>query len=292
MKKIIYPILAILCFSACGNQASDNTKGSGSSTELMATQVDLVTLNGYTFKQADTMVNTFLRESHSAEKQTSIWFSKTYIDSLDAILPGEGADGIRIYFAREGEKNALIIVSTRQSKAATKTSFANHKDYFEHKSKFFQPGNNTHITGTIENGVPEARLHAGIDKDCSNLPCNSLGNTIPCKQGHKWVNQFRQDTVTTKSIWYPIELVHSWKKELDRAVANGLKGDGIRIYFAKNDKNKSMLVFTTTRENKMKRTDFYDCSSNITQKDGDGNNGFVADNGEECPNNCNDVTWP
>lgn len=292
MKKSIYSILLFLIFSACGNQASNNANSSDTSNGLMPAHADLVTLNGYTFAEAETMVKQFLNESHSAEKQTSIWFSKNYIDSLDVILPKEGADGFRIYFARKGERNALVIVSTRQSKAASKNSVANHKDYFDHKSSFFQPGNNPNTIGISENGVPEARLHAAIDKDCSNLPCNNSGNTISCEQGHKWVSQFRPDTVTTKNIWYPIELLHSWKQELDKAVLNGLKGDGIRIYFAKNDKNNSLLVFTTTRENKKKRTDFYDCATNMAQKDGGGNNGFVTDNGEECPNNCNGITWP
>lgn len=286
MKKSIYSILLLLVFSACGNQSSN--KAVGSSNETMAARADSVTLNGYTFAEADEMARSFLKNGFSTEKQTSLWFSKNYIDSLETILSLEGADGIRMYFARNGKKNALVIVSTIQSENTTPT----HIDNFDHKSNFFQPGNNPHTLGLSENGVPEARLHAAKSTDCSSLPCNSSGNTISCEQGHRWVSQFNGGPITTSSIWYPIELLHSWKQELDKAVTKGLKGDGIRIYFARNDKNRNILVFTTTRENKKKRTDFYDCNSGMANKDGDGNNGFVADNGEECPNNCNDITWP
>lgn len=298
MKKLI-PISLIslivstlVIMTSCGNQSSNEKSTVAVKDGFIAARVDSVSLNGYTFAEAEILVRNFLKNGFSAEKQTSIWFSKTYIDTLDSVLTREGADGIRIYFARKDKKNELVIVSTMKSKNLhPRDSTPTHRDNFVHKSNFFQPGNNSHILGLSENGVPEARLHAAAGNDCANLPCNSSGHAISCEQGHRWVNQFKQEPFTTSSIWYSIELLHSWKQELGRAVVNGLKGDGIRIYFAKNDKNKNVLVFTTTRENNKKRTDFYDCASDITRQTSPGGNGFVADNGEECPNNCNDVTW-
>ena len=298
MKNITNITLILLIIASCGSPSSGDKEKSAAEIGPMAAVVDSVTLNGYTFAQAETMVRTFLREGYSTEKQTSIWFTKRYIDSLDNILSLEGADGFRIYFAKKGGKNTIIMVSTKQSNNLhPRDSIPTHKDYFGHKSTFLQPGNNPDILGISENGVPEARLYSPSESDCTNLPCNKLINTISCVEGRKWVNQFSQGgPITTTSLWYPKKLIEAWKKELDAVVPNNIDGagDGIRIYFAKNDLNRNVFVMTTTRiKNGQKGTDYYECyAKNLTEAIPDKTKKRdISDNGEECPNNCNDLTW-
>ena len=291
MKNFTYATLILLIIASCGRPApSDNDKTSAEKRN-MAAPADSVTLNGYTFAEAEIMVRSFLREGYSSEKQTSIWFSKTYIDNLYKILDFEVADGFRIYFAKKSGKNTIIIVSTKKSENIhPATSMPTHKDYFEHKSSFLQPGNNSEILGTRENGVPEALMYSAAGSDCTSVPCNTSVNTISCQDGHRWINQFNQGLKTTTSLWYPIELLKYWKLELDSAIANKAEGDGIRIYFAKKDNGSNIFVMTPTRiKNGKKRTDYYECySKSLNTKF---NEKRVADNGEECPNNCNDLTW-
>lgn len=292
MKNFTHITLILLIIASCGSPAPGDKNKSAAENESMAAAADSVTLNGYTFAEAETMVRSFLREGYGSEKQTSIWFSKTYIDSLDTILRSEGADGFRIYFARKGSKNTIVMVATKKTKIKNPkdTTLFTHRDHFTLKSLFLKPGKNSEILGISENGVPEARMYSAAESDCTILPCNESINTISCEQGRQWVNRFSQAPITTTSLWYPIGLLQSWKKELDAAVANKADGDGIRIYFAKNDKGRNVFVMSTTRIiNGQKRTDYYECYYRDPEK------GIkkidVSDNGEECPNNCNDLTW-
>lgn len=291
MKKINYIPLILLIVASCANPApGDKDK----SETAVAVQTDSVTLNGYTFAEAETMVRSFIRDGYSPEKQSSIWFSKNYIDNLESILVPEGIDGIRIYFARKGAENKIVIVATKETKIQNPKdpNIFTHRDYFTIKSPFFKPGNNPDILGISENGPPEALMYSAAESDCTTIPCNTLRNTISCAEGNKWVNQFSQGgPLTTTSLWYPIEVIQTWKKELDAAIQNNADGDGIRIYFAKNDKHRNIFVMTTTRiKDGQKRTDYYECYfkhplTNNQEKIA------VNNNGEECPNNCNDVTW-
>ncbi len=293
MKNFTYITLVLLVIVSCGRTAPGDKDTSAAENGSMVAHADSVTLNGYTFAEAEIMVRSFLREGYSSEQQTSIWFSKTYIDSLDTILKNEDADGFRIYFAKKDGKNRIVMVATKKTKInhPNDPKLFTHRDHFTIKSPYLQPGNNSEILGTPENGDPGARMHSAVASDCTNVPCNKLINTISCEEGHRWVNQFSKGPITTTSLWYPIELIQSWKLELDSAVANKADGDGIRIYFAKKDNGRNIFVMTSTRiKNGQKRTDYFECYNKIL-KESIQKKLNVFDNGEECPNNCNDVTW-
>lgn len=293
MKNFTYITLVLLIMASCGSPAPGDKDKSATEHKTMPAYADSVTLNGYTFAQAETMVRSFIKNGYSSEKQSSVWFSKTYVDNLESILVSEDLDGIRIYFARNGAKNTIVIVATKKTNIQNpgNPNLFTHRDYFTIKSPFFQPGNNPDNSGISENGVPEARMYSPAGSDCTTIPCNTLRNTISCEQGHRWVNRFNQGPVTVTSLWYPKELIQSWKKELDTAVENKADGDGIRIYFAKNDRDRNVFVMTTTRiKNGQKRTDYYECYSK-SPKTVYAKMLPVNDNGEECPNNCNDLTW-
>ena len=287
MKNFTYITLILLIIASCGSPAPGDKNKSAAENESMAAAADSVTLNGYTFAEATTIVKNFRNDPVSSDARTSIWFSKEYIDSLSKILPLENVDGFRIYFAKKDGKNSIVMVATKDTivKNPNGTTSKIHQDYFELKSAFFKSAS-TENSGIIENDVPLDGIATASAANCTGIPCNKSLNAISCVQGKKWVNQFGKDSIKTRNLWYSIRLIHFWKDELDAAVRKGGKGDGIRIHFARNDKGKHVFVVVTTRDDGQKRSDYYNCYS-------DEKNKFlgVDDNGEECPNNCHGATW-
>lgn len=287
MKNLTYIALFLLIISACNNGTKDSTNSADTVAADLDAAADSVTLNGYTFAEAETMVKSFRKDPVSSNARTSIWFSKEYIDSLSAILPKENVDGFRIYFARKGGKNALVMVATRQTTIRNPDDSSKfiQQDYFELKSAFFKSAGTVN-SGMIEHDAALAGIAIASAADCSGTPCNKSPNGISCVQGKKWVNQFGKDSINIRNLWYSIKLIHYWKDELDAAVRNGGKGDGIRIYFARKDSGNHAFVIVTTRDNGQKRSDYYNCYSDDHQKSKN-----TDDNGEECPNNCHGATW-
>lgn len=287
MKNFTYITLILVIIASCGSPAPGDKNKSAAENKTMAAPADSLTLNGYTFAEAEAMVKSFRKDPVSSDARTSIWFSKEYIDSLSKILPDENVDGFRIYFAKKSGKNAIILVATRQT-TTINPDYPNkfiQQDYFELKSAFFKTAS-TENSGIIENDEPLAGIATASAANCTGIPCNKSLNAISCVQGKKWVNQFGKDSIKTRNLWYSIRLIHFWKNELDAAVRKGGKGDGIRIHFARNDKGIHVFVVVTTRDNGQKRSDYYNCYSEEKNK-------FlgVDDNGEECPNNCYGATW-
>ncbi len=287
MKNFTYITLILLIIASCGSPAPGDKNKSTAENESMLAPADSLTLNGYTFADATSMVKDFRKNPVSSDARTSIWFSKEYIDSLSQILPQEGVDGFRIYFAKKNGKNDIVMVATKSTTIVNPDDPKKfvQQDYFELRSAFFKTAR-TENSGIIENDATLAGISTASAANCTAIPCNKSLNAISCLQGKKWVNQFGKDSIKTRNLWYPIRLIHFWKEELDAAVRKGGKGDGIRIHFARNDKGKHIFVVVTTRDNGTKRSDYYNCYS-------DEKNKFlgVDDNGEECPNNCHGSTW-
>jgi len=287
MKNFTYITLILLIIASCGSPAPGDKNQSAADNESMAAAADSVTLNGYTFAEATSMVKEFRRNPVSSNARTSIWFTKEYIDSLSKILPDENVDGFRIYFAKKNGKNAIVMVATKDSTVNNPdgTTSIIHQDNFELKSAFFKTGGRVEI-GDIKHDEALAGIAIASVAECTETPCNKSLNSISCKQGKKWVNQFKKEGINIRNLWYSIDLIHNWKAELDAAVRKGAKGDGIRIYFAKKDKGNTTLVMVTTRDNGAKRSDYYNCYNDDKKKILD-----VSDNGEECPVMCHGSTW-
>ena len=287
MKNFTYITLILLIIASCGSPAPGDKNKSAAENESMAAPADSLTLNGYTFAEATSMVKELRKDPVSSHARTSIWFSKTYIDSLSQILPLENVDGFRIYFAKKNGKNAIVMVATKDTtiKNPDGTTSKIHQDYFELKSAFFKTGGRVEA-GNIIHDAPLSGIATASTADCTEIPCNKSLNSISCVLGKSWVNQFGKDPINIRNLWYSTRLIHYWKAELDAAVRKGAKGDGIRIYFAKKDNGNTALVMVTTRDNGTKRSDYYNCYNDNKKNILD-----VNDNGEECPVMCHGSTW-
>jgi len=287
MKKNTYIALILMIIASCGSPAPGDKNKSAAENESMLAPADSLTLNGYTFAEATSMVNEFRKDSVSSDKRTSIWFSKEYIDSLSKILPEENVDGFRIYFAKKDGKNAIVMVATKDTtvKNPDGTTSIIHQDYFELKSAFFKTGGRSEI-GEIKRDAPLDGIAIANQADCKDIPCNKLPNSITCVKGKKWMNQFKKEGINIRNLWYSVRLIQNWKAELDAAVNIGAKGDGIRMYFAKKDSGNTAIVMVTTRDNGQKKSDYYNCYNNDKTKILS-----VDDNGEECPVRCHGSTW-
>jgi hypothetical protein len=287
MKNFTYITLILLIIASCGSPAPGDKNKSAAENESMLAPADSLTLNGYTFAEATSMVKEFRKDTVSSHARTSLWFSKAYIDSLSQILPKEGVDGFRIYFAKKNGKNDIVMVATKQTTIVNPDDPSKfvQQDYFELKSAFFKTGGRAEA-GDIKHDAPPSGITIATAAECKEIPCNKSPNGISCTQGKKWVKQFQKAPINIKNLWYHINLIHYWKDELDAAVRKGKKGDGIRIYFAKKDTGKNAFVIVTTRDKGQKRSDYYNCFSDDKTK-------FLSvdDNGEECPNNCHGSTW-
>ena len=287
MKNFTYITLILLIIASCGSPAPGDKNKSAAENESMHAPADSLTLNGYTFAEATSMVKEFRKDPVSSHARTSLWFSKAYIDSLSQILPKEGVDGFRIYFAKKNGKNDIVTVETKDTTINNPdgTTSIIHQDYFELKSAFFKTAGRVEA-GNIIHDAPLSGIANASLADCTEIPCNKSPNSISCIQGKRWVNQFRKAPINIRNLWYSIDLIHYWKAELDAAVRKNKKGDGIRIYFAKKDNGNSALVMVTTRDNGTKGSDYYECYN-----DDKANILGVDDNGEECPVMCHGSTW-
>src|SRR5476651_463751 len=71
-----------------------------------------MTLDGIDSATAIKMFKDFLSNPGTYNTPTSVWYSRAFVDRVDAVLHKEGADGFRVYFTRTADgKNALALVS-------------------------------------------------------------------------------------------------------------------------------------------------------------------------------------
>ncbi|MFD0766488.1 hypothetical protein ACFQZI_16625 [Mucilaginibacter lutimaris] len=286
MKKLLLlgciPLLLAACKGKTNKDAPDsNAESTASATAKVSTTrtalPTLITLNGILLNDADRLVMDFISNSSIYKSPTNIWFSKNYLTKLKQLLEKEGADGIRIYFAKFNNGHNIILASTRKTGERD-----THRDYFEHTDPFLQTAE---AKGVVDyTGKYGATLYDPNMKCPDDDNCNiSYNHYLKCSEAGERVRNFTNDKIATTSEWFDIGLLSHLMNELEtNAVA-----DGIRIYYARKidaDKTHGFVIVTTrpSAANKNIHEDYYTCSSPIIR----------VDNGEQCPTNCNGVTWP
>jgi hypothetical protein len=264
MKKLIFLIYAAILSTTCSGQA----------------------LNGYTEPEALQMITPFYNLGSQAPQVTSVWFDKTIILNMVALLNYEAkpnvrplpADGIRIYFAVNGGKQTVVIVSTEDrglynSLSVEKDNF--HDDYYDHSSsaalfKMQPPISGETCYGMDCNKVALLYGNSWDTDTCQYTADNPhyLSRSKCENMVHAFVGQ--QTPINTRGEWFDLKLLN--------AFADVLKNqpfDGVRIYFARHtpngdtiypdyeDKDAFVIVPTRTVPNSspaISRQDFYDCS--------------------------------
>lgn len=296
MKKSLLITLIALIIMSCNNsnKNSANKADSANSTKaLLAGGPGPIqtSLNGALVATAKTMVGGFRQKLGYYTRKTSVWFSKEYIDSLDAMLTNEQkADGIRIYLARLNQINTFILVTTSYGgRYPDDTLKKIHNDYFDHTAPFLQ---SPLVKEIDEDGNDNGGALLFTATPCPGESCDILAeHFISCKQAKADVQNFSAtEPLNTYSEWFRSEVFHYLKKELDSAPASK-KADGIRIYLGlrTTDKRHNFIIVTTgafTKPNGDKiHLDYFECYASKEKLRG-------LDNGEQCPNNCKGTTLP
>jgi len=288
------------------------------------------TLNGYSLDQANVMVNAKIANAGAYTKisRSNIWFSKAIISDIDNMLDQEKAelskytnsptDGLRIYFARDGNGYNIILVATR-SQGVDANGKPIHQDYFRHNASFLVSAD---AKGYVDHGSAGSGALAYSDLYPS-YSCNTKDNCsvtgdkdhyINCADAINWINNYgtdANDSIGEGSEWFDLTLIDYLNNELKQQS----NSDGLRIYLARDSSNshRFILVTTITDSNGNQRVDNYNCLASShqeqikTQKNR--NQLFYQqykqllknlppnpydpnDNGEECPTNCSGITWP
>lgn len=103
-----------------------------------------VTLNGFTFRKADSMVKYCIGTIDRSPENTQVWFSKAIVDSIYKVLKADSSanmstDGVRLYFARDKSmpihaNNIIMVVPTYYSgieRDSDGNFYKVHTDYFK-----------------------------------------------------------------------------------------------------------------------------------------------------------------
>lgn len=289
MKNLLTGIFILVIAVSCNQKRPGSTSEANSGLQLTR-----VTLNGIPFDEADKMVKEYQADPSSSNPKTSIWFSEQYVKKIDSILKEEGGDGMRIYFAKKGGKNTIVIVSTKPNGSTNSPSKIKHKDYFEH----YAPILTSSDAKIIEDyGTDQGATLYSSTVACPADNCPTSYNHITCKDAHAWVTKFNQwgnAKINTSSLWFSDDLLSRIVKELEPSASTARDGDGIRIYFAvkpptaTQSSERHTLVIAATEPVGTGHRDYYDCSHSFIGID---SRSDANDNGEECPNFCDDVTW-
>lgn len=279
-----------------------------------------VSLNGFAFSRADSMVTEFQGDPGPYDTQTTIWFSKQYVDELDSLLNAEsstlGTDGVRLYFARyyDGNNkgtNTIVMVSTMNDGIdANRTKSQVHLDYFDHDAAF--------LTSTIAQNQDEGGKGDYGDELFGSTPCPNDNCTIiskhkvSCSDARNWVANWNSNLdINANSEWFDLGVIDYLKNELDCQGAVTNHADGIRIYYSRRKDNQCVFIWVTTKtlmgadgkpvvgkDGKPIHQDYYTCyntSSHGLVFVGDKRDNGLADpqdNGELCPVNCTGTTLP
>jgi hypothetical protein len=296
MKKTVLLLMcSVLIYASC-------KQGGGSQTNSLAVTPNKIdsntyTLNGIPFRKANKMVNLFLKDpgSYTDTSQTCVWFSAAALDSMYQTLLRTKADGIRFYFARtiENHKYTVVAVSTKEVIDSV-TKHKIHADFF-----LADTIRNVDAKGKLGLITPaQGALLYAKTSPCPTTPdtCPKLYHYITCADAYKMVNHYGSDPINVTSSWYQISLIEALVKSL-----KSYNGDGLRVYYARRIRpatprdtvHKHGFALITTAETHKIHVDYYRCLDSIPNP----NNPHRylmggADNGEECPNNCNGVTWP
>jgi hypothetical protein len=283
MKKLLLlgciPLLMAAC-TGSGDKKTADSSAADSTRKLRRAAVlpQLIKLIGVLLADADKYVSDFINAASVYKSPTSIWFSKAYINNIKLMLEKEGGDGVRVYFAKYPNGHNIILVSTRKTGVA-----GTHQDYFEHSDPFLQTAE---AKGLVDyTGKNGATLYDPALK-CPDVDnCNvSYDHYLKCSEAADRVRNFSNDKFYTTSEWFEKGVIDDLKEELD----NNKIADGARIYYARNNsaakKTHGFVIITTQKSGTSGNIheDYYTCSSHVIR----------SDNGEQCPVNCNGVTWP
>jgi hypothetical protein len=251
-------------------------------------------LNGITYDEANKWINEFQGAPGSYDSPTTIWFSKRYVDSLDSLLTAEqstlGTDGIRIYFARnENKENTIAIVSTLNDGPDPNRPNKNmHLDYFKHSAAFLD---SSFAKNSDEGGDKDYGDKLIGKTQCPVDNCTIItSHAISCKDASNWASFMSDGDIKINSEWFDKELITYIREELDSPDAIKNMADGIRIYYARRTTdNKHVFILVTTQLDGKNHRDYYTCYNSKHSV-----NGFTSgnDNGEQCPDNCTGSTLP
>lgn len=287
MKKIYY-LLALVLLVACHTEKEKNAKS-----------LTLMTLNGIPKDEAALMVKSFRADRLSSDSVTSLWFSKNFIDTMlsivNSIPASEKIDGVRFYNAKKFGKNTIVMVLTQNAGPSTiHQNTTKHKDYFT-----AHPQLNSMFMRSVDeyHQVPGAYLYTS--RPCPKPICPVDDNYVPCGTAAAWAQAFKTaqraspQTINTLSMWYSLNLFKKLKKLMMRATTGTQVGDGFRVYFVRNDRDKSnFIIVPTMKSANGNHEDDYTCDINKFSKDLDEK---VArdpnDRGEECPVFCDEMEW-
>lgn len=287
-----------------------------------------ISLNGIKETDAEKMIN-FYQDNKKQDKgptKQSIWFDwATFKQMVDLLKMEKEAskgtpqptDGMRIYFASNPGtgpgrlKNIIVLLSTQfLIKAPNVPSGALHSDYYEHdiNDPLFKD------TLAIRGKIYKKRFYRRGDKLYSKIKvkgsCNIQGrHYITRDTAENMVQRFGLDTMKTKSEWFDLDFLDSFVNDPNATI---YKYDGVRIYFARHDKNEqdidgqhvfdreSFIMVPTTSNGIIFKDhlDRFDCMQMQKYYVTDDANkrkrhGFIdkgtpggQDNGELCPDNC------
>jgi hypothetical protein len=314
MKKLVLIITSLLFVSFL---VSCTGKSSQKKIVRAVPSLNNITLNGLSRADAETMVSNFTQDNNSSVNSTNVWLSKKWVESVAALLAAEKqqnipipVDGFRIYFAKNGGENTIVIVSTKQDVpnplSSSPISSYYHKDYYDHSSSpMLAAYLQTKDAIVQEDYSKDEGATLYYNPQCPTTQTCSINayNFIYCDEANKAVMNFGLQPINIENEWFPVSLLFYLRDELDAtaATADKITPDGIRIYFAKypvypTDPNQTHinrhgLIFVTTKQTADgDHQDYYQCyASNSNWK-----KTFTStnDNGEECPNNCDDITLP
>jgi len=279
MKKIIYFIFLSLIVATCKCPSSRDAKKKIVSKQF--SNPKRMTLNGILFDDANKMVKDFQKQPRYYNSKISFWLSNKQIDLIDNILDSDGADGLRIYLARDvtDSYNTIAIVSTFAD-GSDNSGFPIHIDYFNHDqnslSKILDEKDDEDGGGATLNTASTCD-----DEGCSVYYAN---HGIKCNDAIGWVkNRNSTDVIKTKSEWFETDIIDYLNEELH---ANP-KSDGIRIYLSKSTKDDyHHFIFVTTEPfNGTYHKDYYKCYVTDHRQP-------VTENGELCPTHCQGPTLP
>ncbi len=311
MKKLVFGIIVIMMVAACTSNNKKNTSDSSDTKGFAPEKKAAITytLNGLSYASADSMVHAFINYKGTYKAPTCFWFNKTDFQKMDSIIQNKDYDGLRVYFSRVGtddyNKFALVIVATKDS-----GEISGAKGRHEHKDFFFTSNIAAGVKGELDtDGVKKgsALLYGGQSPCNPSNNCTSITNNdhyVPCGTARTMVQKMNGDEINASSEWFDKGIIHQLSAKINA-------GGGIRIYFVRhlkeapgdNQKRHGFLFVLTEKDTNGNQTDDYKCftlqpytkylkTRRSGTMAGDGGDGGGTDNGEECPNACEGVTWP
>ena len=263
--------------------------------------IDVITLDGLSFKIANSYIKKIRKEPTSSHDKTNVWFSANWVKNIRKLLDDEGADGFRIYFAKKetGENTVVIVSTVRIGDNDTVPSLADHMDYFIHRSVYLTTVRSLNSSEYQEDRIGDASA-ATLYKPASDLPCADatgcvitlLNHRISCSDALTHVVNFKRENINTRCEWYPLAVLDALDDEL--TAAKNIGADGVRVYFAKDTKGKNphSFILATTKTSGAIHKDYYECHISADKLSFITKNLSINDHGEECPINCTTALLP